>query len=152
MLCIMYKDKNGKMVPLYDALAKNNPGVTNLVCLGDCNTLSNPASLRIVFTLDYSERYYLCESASDKSSVRVKWTASVPFGFTDPYGRPGRYTAKVRFKDANGNVVNTYTVTPLLGDLVSLGTDPNCSYNNVWEIYYNVNNIPNSDFAAGNTV
>lgn len=147
----MYKDKDGKMVLLTNA-AKNDPGVANALCLGNCNTLTNPAQLRISFTLDYSERYYLCEASADKSSVRVKWTASVPFAFTDPYGRPGRYMAHVRFKDANGNVVNTYNVNPLLDDLVNLGTDPNCSYNNKWEIYYNVTNIPNSDFASGNTV
>ena len=102
--------------------------------------------------MNYSERYYLCESTADKSSVRVKWTASVPFGLIDPYGRPGRYTAIVRFKDASGNVVNTYTVAPLLSDLVLVGTDPGCSYNTVWDIYYNVTNIPNSDFASGNTI
>lgn len=148
---VSYKDKDGKIVALTNA-AKQAPGLVSGLCLGDCNTLSNPADLRIIFKLTYSERYYLCESNGDKSNVRVKWTASVPFGFTDPYGRPGRYTANVRFKDASGNVLNTYTVTPLLSDLVSKGTDPACSYNSLWEIYYNVTNIPNSDFASGNTV
>ncbi len=147
---VFYKDAAGKPVTLYSGGLTAKPNL----CLGNCNTTTNPANVSVIFTLDYSERFYLCEGNSALSNVRVKWTVSVPFLLVDLLGKPPHFTGLVRFKNAGGAVINTYTVYPGFtnSSVKMIGPDPACSWNSLWEVTYNVTQIPNSDFLAGNTV
>lgn len=153
-----YKDATGKMVSLYGNNATNGvPGVGGIsgpsVCKANCNTTSNPADLRIIYTLDYVQRFAACDNG-DKSTVSVKWTVSVPFqiGYTINNYPPLHY-GDVRFKNSSGTVINT--LPAYNGDVTStmIGTDPSCpTWNNLWEVSYSFTNVGNGNFASGNTI
>lgn len=148
---IFYRNAAGKMVSLYGNSYNNQPN--NIVCIYNCNNTSNPANLRIVYTLDYVQRFYLCESSGSpaKSTVSVKWTVSVPFTITDetPDGVLNTF-GKVKFTPSSGPAV---ILTATAGDpgftYTSLGTDPNCGVNTLYSVTYYFNGVDNSNFASG---
>jgi hypothetical protein len=147
---IFYKNAAGKMVSLY---SNNYNPQTNSLCLYTCNNTNNPANLHIVYTLDYVQRFYLCESGSSpaKSTVSVKWTVSVPFAITDetPDGVLNTF-GKVKFTPSSGPaVILTATANDAGFTYTSLGTDPNCGVNTLYAVTYYFNDVDNSNFASG---
>lgn len=153
-----YKDAAGKMVSLYN----NNPtsasgpsgGNAPSPCKANCNTTSNPADLRIIYTLDYVQRFYICESGTDRSTLAVKWTVSVPFqlGYTVGNVPPLTY-GKVQVKNSGGTVINTFQAVNGQVSETMIGADPSCpTWNNLWEITYSFTNVTNGNFASGNTI
>jgi hypothetical protein len=148
---IFYKDASGKMIPVYNT----NAGQQKVLapnCQVTCSNATSVSQLSITFTLNYSERFYICEGAPERSSVRVKWTASVPFQLIEIISKIPVRTGNVRFKNSSGAVINTYTVTGHNVQSTLIGPDPACASNSLWEVAYNCVNIPNANFAAGNTV
>ena len=152
-----YKDVSGKMVNLYgnNTMSSGSPAGINrpAPCMANCNTTSNPADLRIIYTLDYVQRFASCDNG-DKSTVSVKWTVSVPFnlGYTIGNNPPLTY-GNVQFKNSGGTVINTLQATN--GQLTEtlLGVDPSCpTWNYLWEVSYSFSNITNSNFTSGNTI
>ncbi|MBP6022942.1 hypothetical protein [Ferruginibacter sp.] len=154
-----YKDANGKMVSLYSNSTTNTgtPGVGGIsgpsVCKANCSTTSNPADLRIIYTLDYVQRFASCDN-TDKSTVSVKWTVSVPFqiGYTNN-NFPALHYGDVVFKNSSGTPINTLIATNGQVTSTMLGADPSCpTWNNLWEITYNFTQVGNGNFASGNTI
>ncbi len=160
-----YKNATGNMVNLYgeNSVKADAPAPPPPYCLYNCNNTSNPANLHIVYTLDYVQRFYLCESSSttpNKSKVSVKWTVSVPFLLTD--GVKGvQPIANLNFNDASGgnllslsSLIYTYPLTPGgQPGIQYLGPDPACPTNsNLYEINYMFENIDDFYFNAGNQI
>lgn len=152
-----YKDATGKMVNLYGSNTTSTfspQGINGpAVCKANCNTTSNPADLRIIYTLDYVQRFASCDN-TDKSTISVKWRVSVPFNLGYTIGNiPPLTYGNVQFKNASGTVINTLQVTNNQVSEIMTGADPSCpTWNNIWEITYAFSNITNSNFAAGNTI
>lgn len=145
---LFYKNAAGKMVSLY-----NNSNNNNLVarpCIFNCNNTTNPADLYITYTLDYVQRFYICEN-STKSTLSVKWTVSVPFAITNetPDGVLNTF-GKVKFTPSSGPaVILTATANDPNFTVTNLGTDPGCGINTLYAVTYNFTNIDNSNFASG---
>ncbi len=153
-----YKDATGKMVSLYGnnttSASGPNGGNGPSPCRANCNTTSNPADLRIIYTLDYVERFYMCEATADKSTLSVKWTVSVPFSFGYTLNNfPPLTYGNVQFKNSSGTVINTLQAINGSLTLNMIGADPGCpTWNNLWEITYSFTNVTNGNFASGNTI
>jgi hypothetical protein len=156
---IFYKDATGKMVSLYgsNTTSTGTPGVGGIsgpsVCKANCNTTSNPADLRIIYTLDYVQRFASCDN-TDKSTLSVKWTVSVPFqiGYTNN-NFPALHYGDVVFKNSSGTPINTLIATNGQVTSTMLGADPSCpTWNNLWEIAYKFTQVGNGNFASGNTI
>ncbi len=150
-----YKDANGKMVSLY-GIPTGQQGITAPApCKANCNSTTNPADLRIIYTLDYVQRFYICEvnSTNDKSTVSVKWTVSVPFNLGYTIGFPVQTYGTVRFKNSSGTVINTLQANTGQLTETMVGADPACpTWNNLWTITYKFTQVANSNFASGNTI
>lgn len=148
-----YKDAAGNKVSLYGS-GKNKPGNANgptpTPCTYDCSTAPNASYLTITYTLDYVERFYLCESI-DESNVNVHWTVSVPFNIA-PFSVGNQFSeGYVQFTDPF-STTTTFTAPYTDMTMTYLGADPACSVNNLYEVTYKVTNVPNSNFANGNTI
>lgn len=146
---LFYKNTAGKMVSLY--AGSNN--VVAAPCLYNCNNTTNPANLRIVTTLDYVQRFYICESGSSpaKSKVSVKWTVSAPFTITNvtPDGALNTF-GKVKFTPSGGPaVILTATANDPGFVYTNLGTDPACSMNTLYSVTYYFEDVDDANFASG---
>ena len=149
-----YRDASGQMTSLYGNLTSRTGINGPSLCKANCNTTSNPADLRIIYTLDYVQRFYECESNGDKSTVTVKWTVSVPFQIGYTIGNvPPLHYGNVRFKNSSGTVINTLTATNGQVASTMIGADPSCpTWNNLWEVTYKFTQVTNGNFASGNTI
>lgn len=146
---VFYRNAAGKMVSLY----AGSGNVVAAPCLYNCNNTTNPANLRIVYTLDYVQRFYLCESGSSpaKSKVSVKWTVSAPFAITKetPDGVLNTF-GKIKFTLTSGPAVILIASANDPGFVyTSLGTDPACSMNTLYSVTYYFEDVANSNFASG---
>ncbi|MBP6022592.1 hypothetical protein [Ferruginibacter sp.] len=153
-----YRDASGNMVSLYGNLTSRTGINGPSVCKANCNTTSNPADLRIIYTLDYVQRLYMCESSSipdlAKSIVSVKWTVSVPFNFGYTIGNvPPLHYGNVVFKNSSGTPINTLTANNSEVTTTMIGADPSCpTWNNLWEVTYKFTQVSDGNFASGNTI
>ncbi len=154
---LFYKSSTGKMVSLYND--KNNPKTNGVQsCLFTCNNTSNPANLRIVYTLDYVQRFYKCESSSNpgdkKSMVTLSWTVSVPFAITFMTNDNAPNTWGTLKLTPSGGSPTTYTDYAAYSDLsiVYLGPAPGCATNSLYQVKYSFDDVPNSLMLSGATV
>jgi hypothetical protein len=154
-----YKNTEGKMVSLYGAVANaaNGPDISAPNppgCQYNCTNTTNPANLRLVYTLNQVQRFYDCETATNaqQSKVSVDWTVSVPFVIGGP--KPTFSTGDVKFINASG--VTLLTLTASTGSFALginyLGPDPACTTGRLYKITYMFNNVANGYFASGNTI
>jgi hypothetical protein len=154
-----YKNTEGKMVSLYGAVANaaNGPDISAPNppgCQYNCTNTTNPANLRLVYTLNQVQRFYDCETATNaqQSKVSVDWTVSVPFVIGGP--KPTFSTGDVKFINASG--VTLLTLTASTGNFALsinyLGPDPACTTGRLYKITYMFNNVANGYFASGNTI
>jgi hypothetical protein len=149
-----YKDANGQPVSLYGA-GNNKPGGANgpnspTSCTYDCSNAPKASLLTITYTLDYAERFYICESG-DKSNVNVKWTVSVPFAIYNIVAGNQVSAGYVQFTDPS-NATTTFTAPYTDMTITYIGVTPGCSTNSTYEVTYKVTNVPNSNFASGTTI
>ena len=143
---IFYKNAAGNMVSLY---GNSNNNVVARPCIFNCNNTTNPADLYITYTLDYVQRFYICEN-STKSTLSVKWTVSVPFAITNetPDGVLNTF-GKVKFTPSSGPaVILTATANDPNFTVTNLGTDPSCGVNTLYAVTYNFTEVDNSNFAS----
>ena len=120
---------------------------SSVVCNYNCNNTSNPADLHLVYTLSYIQRNYICESG-DKSDLNVSWTISVPFTPLVTYGlNTSSGTLKVTDPGSTLHTFSNLAIT-----IRTIGTDPNCSQNTLYEISYKATQIPDSYFGTGMTM
>ncbi|MBK6379906.1 MAG: hypothetical protein IPF72_09330 [Chitinophagaceae bacterium] len=119
----------------------------NIVCNYNCGNTSNPADLHLVYTLSYIQRNYMCE-ASTKSDLNVSWTISVPFTPLTTYGlNSSTGTLKVTDPFSTLHTYNNLAIT-----IRTIGADPDCSQNTLYEIKFTASSIPDSYFGSGMTM
>lgn len=140
---LFYRDAaTGNMIKV----DKNNTGRGPL-CNYNCNNTNNPANLHLVYTLSYIQRNYECESAN-KSNLNVSWTISVPFTPLTTYnGNSSNGTLKVT--DPGGTL---HTYSGLSITIRTIGADPGCAANTLYEISYQATQVPDSYFGSGMTM
>jgi hypothetical protein len=158
---LFYKNAEGKMVSLYGAVANaaNGPDISAPgpgSCVYNCTNTTNPANLRIIYTLNYVQRFYQCESSSttpNKSRVSVKWTIAAPNTFFD-LGIIYIPTADIKFTSSAGATLLTLTESsPPAVYLNPVGPDPGCPQTHtLYEVTCTFNNIANTYFASGNQI
>ncbi len=138
---IFYKNATGNMVKLYDY----SSSLLNRPCV-NCSQTSNPADLTIIYTLDYVQRFYMCEN-STQSDITAKWTVSVPFSIV---ATPNSY-GKVKLTPTSGPAVELNTQNGTSNFIVTyLG--PACFNNKLYEITYKFTGVSNSDLLSGTTL
>ncbi|HAO46796.1 MAG TPA: hypothetical protein PLP81_07425 [Saprospiraceae bacterium] len=136
-----YRNTAGLMVRF-----QKNKSVTgnNIVCNYNCSNTSNPADLHLVYTLSYVQRNYKCENI-DKSDLNVSWTISVPFTPLTTFGF-NTSTGTLKVTDP-GSTLHTYSNLTIA--IRTIGADPYCSANTLYEITYKAEQIPDSYFGSG---
>ena len=153
-----YKNAAGNMVSLYNN-KNNKPTPESPGCLYNCNNTSNPADLTLIYTLDYIQRLYKCESSSmpgdKKSMISVSWTISVPFGITylTSDNVPNTF-GNIKFSPSGSSPV-TLTANPGSSDftVTYLGSAaPGCYYNSLYRVSYSFDDVPNSYMLSGTTI
>ncbi len=122
---------------------KNNTGRGPL-CNYNCSNTNNPADLHLVYTLSYVQRNYLCEG-STYSDLYANWVISVPFTpLTTFGGNSSSGTIKVTSPSSSVSTLSTNSI-----NIRSLGTDPYCPANTLYEITYNISSWANTYFGSG---
>ncbi len=139
---LYYRNVNSSMIKLKKA------NTSSVVCNYNCNNTSNPNDLHLVYTLSYIQRNYICESFSDKSDLNVSWTISVPFTPLTTFGS-NTSTGMLKVTDP-GSTLHTYSNLAIT--IRTIGADPNCSANTLYEIKYKAAQIPDSYFGSGMTM
>ncbi len=149
------------MVSLYGGPASqgsiDNNATTGSPCQYNCSNTTNPANLRIIYTLNYVQRFYQCESSSsspNKSKVSVKWTVSVPFNIFSMGINLYIPTGDIKFTSSAGATLLTLTAYSGTNPVITpLGADPACTQNSqLYEIKYFFDDVANTYFAAGNQI
>ncbi len=120
----------------------------SVVCNYNCNNTSNPNDLHLVYTLSYIQRNYLCESTGANSNLNVSWTISVPFTPLLTFGS-NTSTGTLKVTDP-GSTLHTYSNLAIT--IRTIGADPDCSQNTLYEISYKAIQIPDSYFGTGMTM
>ncbi len=149
-----YKSASGDMVSLYNNTKVNAKGTIDGDCLYTCSNANNAADLVINYTLDYVQRFYICENLSappDKSTVEVKWTVSVPFGVL-PQAAGQNTTGYLKIgplKQINNTI---YTAQFNSVTITNLGPAPGCATNTLYSIVYKFTSVPNNLFASPNQI
>ena len=147
-----YKDANGKMVSIDNQGTLNTNSPTGGPCY-TCLTATTAGQLHFSYTLNYVQRWYKCESG-DKSTLTANWTISVPFipsYFVQDY-LPNTYGYLEITAPGGGSPLTHYSyaaISPYDFTMKSLGHDPACLNNNIYEVSYNFTNVPDSYFGSG---
>ena len=147
---IFYRNSSGRMVNLF------SPHVGNSSMGGPCNscsTTSDPAQLRIRYTLNYVQRFYLCEGTGN-SNLTVNWTVSVPFSLNivAGVGPEGNTYGVVDITDPSNTSTLHHSAAASDLKIINEGADPVCSYNTLYEISYSYNNISDTYFGNGTSI
>lgn len=119
-------------------------GAENILCNYNCNNTNNPANLHLVYTLSYVQRNYIYESG-DKSDLNVSWTISVPFTPLTTYNG-NNSTGTLKVTDP-GSTLHTYSGLSIT--IRTIGADPNCGANTLYEITYKATLVPDSYLGSG---
>ena len=121
---------------------------SNALCNYNCSNTTNPANLHLVYTLNYIQRNYLCESSGANSDLNVSWTISVPFTPLTTFGL-NTSTGTLKVTDP-GATLHTYSGLAIT--IRTIGADPGCGANTLYEIRYKAVQVPDSYFGAGMTM
>lgn len=143
---IFYRDATGNMINLYKTNSNNiiNPPT----CTYNCSNTTNPGDLHLVYTLSYIQRNYLCESTGANSDLNISWTISVPFTPLTSYGF-NTSTGTLKVTDP-GSTLHTYSNLAIT--IRTIGGDPSCGTNTLYEISYKALQVPDSYFGTGMTM
>lgn len=118
-------------------------------CTHDCSNTSDPNDLVTHYTLQYIQRNFECGSAT-LSSLYAKWLISVPYTplLTDPTNSSNHSYGVIKMHPFGGSPTTSGNITDMT--IRSIGADPNCGSNNLYEITYKFNlsdNLIFGDFA-----
>ena len=142
-----YVNKKGEEISLIrpSTISRNT-----LSCNFDCTTAEGPWDLDITYTLDYVTRFYYC--GSSESEIVANWTISVPYTvlLQNPINSLQFSRGRMRFKDPIGSGVSFTNNNIQAISITSLGADPTCSSNTLYQITYNWSDVPNFYFNSGN--
>ena len=113
-------------------------------------TAPNASDLYVVAALDYIKWYYSCGVGHDLSAT---WSISAPFDLSIQHPGNNSYSfGNIRIKNSGGSVLIT---SGNLGNgnltIENLGTDPNCTANDLFRVIYTWENVSDSYF-PGNLV
>ena len=150
---IFYKNSNGVMVNINGINSSHSPQRINC---NSCITTSDPTQLRIVYTLNYVQRFYICESTY-ASNLLANWTISIPFKL-NLIEHPGQdyYNSNTQgnidITDPSNLITLHYNAPYTEMKATPLGIDPSCSYNTLYSVTYTYKNVPNGMFGNGTSI
>ncbi|MBS1758122.1 MAG: hypothetical protein JSU03_12685 [Bacteroidetes bacterium] len=90
-------------------------------------------------------RFYFCTRGT--SDISFSWNISVPNTFVsaNPLNSAQKSVGKIWLKtSANATIISNLAIIP---SITLLGTDPNCSFHNIYRVDYTLANIPQSLFS-----
>lgn len=140
---VQYKNVKGEFVSLYS----NNGGEPPIYdCQYNCTNASNMSDLRVVVSLQAYERIFVCDNP-DQNNMKVKWFVSAPFTplQVDPVSGTTNSYGIVKITTQQSVTGNYYSTNPV--KILTLGPDPSCITNTMYEVSYVVENIPTTYFA-----
>lgn len=145
---ISYKDANGNLI-MYGGsqYGRTNNGICGQY---DCNSAPNPSDLYVTSTLEYVKWYYKCGTGHDMTAI---WKVSTPYTLLDEDpNNAGNYSfGHIRIKSGSTVLITSGDLTIDNAHIVSLGADPNCSANTLYDVSYTWYNVADTYF-PGNTI